>query len=493
MRLSIFRIWKRPKARQHSTLALGTLFIYLAFLPPGIYSIDGNSMLAVADSLVVRHNTTVPADLGILGRDNQTYSSWYPLQSLLSVPFVALGVLAAHVLHLPTHYVEALLAQILPALCTVATIPFVYLIAKALGGTELGAWLAALTYAFGTIAMVYAREFFAEPLLALLIAAAFYLFLEGNAWLAAALTALAVLAKPTGIIVGLVLSAYLVIKRRSWHATVPAIGSGFGLATYFLYNYYRFGNPFIFGQPWNRFSFWAIPQGVAGLLISPGAGLIWFCPCVILVFVGLARTARRLEALAIMANFSGFVALHSCWQDWSGGWSWGPRYLLPALPGLVALTGVLQGKWQKTLAVLAVTGFLMSAPTLISFYERYYAEANELGITNVELMWLPIDSPLLHAWPAAARQVNDASGQDVRELFRERGAPATTIASSRALRIVAVWWWVLPIVHIPWLMGAGVSIVLVMFGIWLIISAYPRPYSIGEVAQGPAPQPDSTF
>jgi hypothetical protein len=69
-------------------LALGTGLIYLAFLPPGIYSIDGNSMLAVAESIVTRHNLTVPTGLGIPGRDGQTYSSWYPLQSLLSVPAV---------------------------------------------------------------------------------------------------------------------------------------------------------------------------------------------------------------------------------------------------------------------------------------------------------------------------------------------------------------------------------------------------------------------
>ena len=47
----------------------GTWLIYLAFLPPGIYSIDGYSMLAVADSIVTRHNVAVPAGLGIPGKD----------------------------------------------------------------------------------------------------------------------------------------------------------------------------------------------------------------------------------------------------------------------------------------------------------------------------------------------------------------------------------------------------------------------------------------
>jgi len=47
---------------------LGTWFIYIAFLSPGIYSIDGYSMLAVADSLVTHHNVSVPEDWGFTAK-----------------------------------------------------------------------------------------------------------------------------------------------------------------------------------------------------------------------------------------------------------------------------------------------------------------------------------------------------------------------------------------------------------------------------------------
>jgi hypothetical protein len=120
------------------------------------------------------------------------------------------------------------------------------------------------------------------------------------------------------------------------------------------------------------------------------------------------------------------------------------------------------------LAVLAFAGFLISAPTLVSFYERYLAEANEAGITNTELEWSVSRSPLLHAWPAAFRQIRDARSNDVRELFRERGVPSRTIANSRALRIVAVWWWVLPIIGVPRLVGFLVSLVLTTVGIRMV-------------------------
>jgi hypothetical protein len=457
-------------------LALGTGLIYLAFLPPGIYSIDGNSILAVAESIVTRHNLTVPVGLGIPGRNGQSYSSWYPLQSLFAVPFVMTASFASRLLHIPLHFVAAALAGVLPVVFTAATVALVALISLQLGSTLQAARRASLCFAAGTIAMVYARTFYADPLLSLLVAAGIYLvFVRSNhAILLASLVALlAVLAKPTGIFLAPALSTYLLLKKTPARLTLtPALGGGLGLVLYFLYNYARFANPLTFGQPW-IFSPSALPAGAAGLLLSPGRGLIWYCPAVLLAVPAFRKAwkTKPTEALLIISLFLGFLGLHSLYENWNGGWSWGPRYLLPALPGLMALTGLLEGKTVKALLYLSFLGFLVNAPTLISFYERYYAEANEQGISDSQLCWSPVRAPLLHGWGAASREITDARNQDVRELFHQRGTPSETIASSRALRIVAVWWWVLPIVHIPRSVGLVCSLTMVACGCWLLFRA----------------------
>ena len=450
-------------------LALGTFLIYIAFTPPGIYSVDGNSMLAVSDSLVTRHNVTVPEGLGIVGRNGATYSSWYPLQSFLAVPFVAIGIVSARALHLPVHYVEAMFALILPSILTGITVLLVYALGLRLGGDSRGAWLVAVIYGFGTIAFVYTREFLAEPLLGALATAAVYLTFEGNILGAAALAGAAVLAKPSGILIGPILSFYLLAKSRSWKNWMPVVGTAAGLGCYFLYNFYRFGNPLTFGQSWSRFSVRTIPAGVAGLLISPGEGVAWFCPCVLLVFVALRKSKKRLEVLTVLGLFMAFIGLHSYWGNWAGGWSWGPRLLLPALPALISTMAILQGLQRKILIALAAIGFLISAPNLAAFYTRYYAEAFAEGISDSDLMWRLGDSPLVHAWPAAIRQIADARNEDVRELFGERGKPAKTISTSRALRVVAIWWWVLPIVHIPKSAGILLSLALIIAGLSLML------------------------
>jgi len=466
-------------------LTLGIALIYLAFLPPGIYSLDGNGMLAVAESLVAYHSWAVPAELGLPGRGGQFFCKWYPLQSVLAVPLVAVATEAAPILRLPVHYLAAILSLVLPIIFTAVTAGLVGLISLHLGSSAAGARFAALAYAFGTIALAYARTFYAEPLLALLTAAAILAALASSPQqivYAALCSMLAVLAKPTGILVGLVIAAYLLAKTRSVKLSViPALGSFVGLLLYCGYNDMRFDHPLMFGQPWS-FRLQAIPEGFTGLLLSPGRGLIWYCPTMVFGVAAFlkAKKSNFLDALLPVTIFAGFLLLHSFWAFWSGGWSWGPRFLLPGIPGLAALLGVLDKEWRRGLVVLSVAGFLVNAPTLFAFYERYYAEENEQGVSERDTLWSFSRAPFLHAWPAATRQVQDARNFDVRDLMSQRGAsPASTISSSRALRIVAVWWWVLPVAHIPRMAGAGVSLLLLISGcIVLLRTCRPPPSSL---------------
>jgi hypothetical protein len=325
-------------------LAIGTGLIYLAFLPPGIYSIDGNSMLAVAESIVTRHSLTVPIGLGIPGQDGQIYSSWYPLQSLLSVPAVMAASGVSRLLHLPLHFVSGAFAGVMPAVFTAATVALVALISLQLGSTLEGARRAALCFA---AYLVFVRS-------------------KRTMLLAALVALFAVLAKPTGILLGPALSTYLLLKKTpTGLGLMPAAGGGFGLLFYFLYNLLRFGNPLTFGHPW-IFSLSALPQGFAGLLFSPGRGILWYSPAVLLAILGFrqARKTKPLEALLIAALFLGSLGPHSGLAYWHGGWSWGPRFLLPILPSLMALTGLLEGKAAKALLYLSFLGFLANPKTL---------------------------------------------------------------------------------------------------------------------------------
>lgn len=540
-------------------LGIGTGLIYLAFLAPAIWSIDGNAMLEVAISIVKNQNFRVSETTGALGVDGYYYSMWYPLLSILAVPLVALGLLISQRFNLPEVYMSGACALVLPPLFTALTTALLVLLAFRLGSDRQGACLAALSFAFGTIAIAYTREFYVEPLLALLTILSVYLaFGRSNiSVFGASLSAgLAILAKPSAIILGPLLSIYLLLKKRHWSVAItPLIGSVVFLLIYAFYNYIRFGNPLSFGQSWMSnvlsellasfvslrgiifliggllgspiylflkkrhwlvaitpliggiilvliYAFYNYIQfgnplslgqnsmfnvlseplaktassqkgmpligGLLGLLASPGRGVIWYSPCVILGLVGFryARKSKFLEALLIIVFSFHFLVINSgSW--WMGGWAWGPRYLLPIFPLLLSLAALLTKRWRLTLITLATIGFLINAPNLVSFYKRYYVNAFEqqIEVNSPQIIWSFEYAPFRQGWSLASEQINDAMQNDVRTVFKSIGKHQLRGALTR---IVPVWWWLLPIAGIPQWVGALIAVLMASFGLWAI-------------------------
>jgi hypothetical protein len=466
-------IWQATLA-----LSLGVGLIYLAFLKPGIWGFDGTDMFEVANSLVTKGNFTVSPGAGQLGRDGQYYSIRYPLLPIISTPFVAIGLFVGQLLHLPERYVASVCALLVPIILTAITTSLVVLIALRLGSNKQSAYLAALSYAFGSAAFVYAHQFFAEPLLSLLTSLSVYLALgktEKERAIASGLAGLAITAKPAGIVIGPVLAAYFFCKKYSWRTVIsPIAGTATGMLLYFGYNYLRFESFTKSGQNSSRFEFGGFIERFVGLIFSPGAGggLLWYCTPIILAAIAIYKLWKKkpIEALLVFGIFSGYWVLHSFWKF--GGWSWGPRFLIPTLPVLFAAIALLEKRWWKLLIILSIVGFLGNAPTLFSFYQRYYAEANDGGYLKKALsLWgHPTYAPIFNAWGAGLRQLADAFANDVSEVLKNAGTPpdGNKLASSDLLRIVAVWWWVLPAAGISVWVGAIFALFLILGGIWMI-------------------------
>lgn len=459
-------------------LSIGIALIYLAFLKPGIWDLDGNDMLNVSKSLVTEFDFSVPLGSGALGRDGQYYSIRYPLLPIIATPFVAVGLTLSHWLNIPTNSVVAIGASVLSVLLTAFTASLVALLALRLGSRPTGAYLAAICFALGTTALVYSRLFFAEPLLSFITASSLYLALGKTSREhagASILSGLALTAKPAGIVIGPVLSAYLLLKRYPLRNAIgPVLGTIMGFMLFMAYNYLRFGGLFSSGQNASKFTLDGMPERFVGLLLSPGAGggLIWYCPPTILAIIGFRKAlkSKPLEALAVVGIFCGYWLLHSFWEF--GGWNWGPRFLVPALPGLMALVALIEQRWWNWLMGLTVLGFLANAPTLVSYFQRYYAEAVDGGYLNraIALWDSPTYAPLFNAWGAAYRQVSSALSTDVRDVLGQVGEPppGDQMTDAKLLNIVAVWWWVLPAVGIPIWVGGLLAALLIGAGVWVL-------------------------
>ena len=76
------------------------------------------------------------------------------------------------------------------------------------------------------------------------------------------------------------------------------------------------------------------PSAFAKLLVSPYRGTFLFMPVLVCCFPGTARlwkTNRKLVICCLLAIL-GTLLLISSFNGWHGGWSAGPRYIIPALP-----------------------------------------------------------------------------------------------------------------------------------------------------------------
>jgi hypothetical protein len=146
-----------------------------------------------------------------------------------------------------------------------------------------------------------------------------------------------------------------------------------------LYNYACFNSPFIIAEQLkysdisliNRFST-PIWLGLFGLLFSPARGLIFYAPIVILGLFGVKSLYKqwRDEAVLFLLLILSILFLYSCWHDWGGGLSYGPRFLVIILPYFVlplAFSNLKVNFFTKWLfLILCVTGFFINLVPILT-------------------------------------------------------------------------------------------------------------------------------
>src|SRR4029453_2487339 len=134
-----------------------------------------------------------------------------------------------------------------------------------------------------------------------------------------------------GVVGGL--AALAVLSWRDRHKAVPlAFGICLGAlpwaALFLAYNAARWGSPFDTGYGESltmmRETLWA---GLMGLLLSPGKGLLWFSPGVLLGCIAVRGAWSRDRALVVLvvASTVPVVLFYARYLSWSGDYSWGPR------------------------------------------------------------------------------------------------------------------------------------------------------------------------
>lgn len=285
---------------------------------------------------------------------------------------------------------------LLNPLLTALTAALIYAICRWLGYTTLPSLVAALAYAFGSLAWPYSQTLYREPLVAFgwtLTVLALVIWMEEKrrgALVLAILLLLALITVKATAFVGLPLVlGSIVLYRYGWKRfLVVTVGlTILALLLFQLINLLRFGAS-VPGASLLLQVFTAdFYVRLYGLWLSPGKGLVFYMPAVLLGLAGLVRLRRTEPFLATLIALLalGVTALYATYAAWYGGLSWGPRFLIPVVPLLMIPVAEL---WRQ--ARRPVSRGLIVAVLLASV-------AVQLGAVSAH--WWPGFEPLYNTGP----------------------------------------------------------------------------------------------
>jgi hypothetical protein len=422
------------RAKGRRGLALSALlfltFFYFLLSTGRVRTMDEVSADFQAESLARHASTAIPEAVdakmfyGTFDRFGQPQSPYPPGQALALLPWYAAGQLAARFLPGAGAGTHDVISDFLltggSAFFSATTVALVLVIFLQQGIDPKISLAAAGILALATPVAAYSGWLFSEPLAtALLVGAACILFSEipetpipvWRALSSGALLGAAVWVRPTHVIAVPVFLAAVLLRnqKKQWSAAAAiAAGSGIGVLLLLLRNAYLHGSVFEFGYPVAAESGKALNTfqtplftGLLGFLLSPGKSIFLFSPPILLAMIGLPRLWRRDRGLAVVAAATPIVYLlfFATYTQWEGGYSYGPRYLVPALALLAlaigtALQNASRNLWRMAAGVFAAGFFVQALGTLTSFLEADVAGGYYDAQYNYRMGFSPLD---LHA------------------------------------------------------------------------------------------------
>jgi len=381
------------------------------------------------------------------GLHSRTYAQYTLGQTTAMIPLYLLGRRLAGLAHTD---------------CAAAVAPPIVLLTCKLLGPILGALLAVLFYAtarllayrrrvalalaallaFGTSLWPDVQSNLEHTMESLFLLAAAYAALrytatsavghrrsrEGRLWLVVMGLAagLVFVTRVAGVIALPLLAVYLLLLHRrrwprAWRRPLVRDLALFGLGALpavvvnAAYNAVRFGSPLLTNPPTKPDHSLGFPPwlGLPDLLISPGKGLLWYTPAVLLLVLAARPFWRRCPLPATLSAVicGGYLLFYSNVTYWHGDPAWGPRYLYATLPYLILPLGEMFGRWRTyRLPLRGVLVGVLAASLLVQFSAvsvSYWRSFHDVFATypdqvdhyswgfNLNYFWTPEQSPLL--------------------------------------------------------------------------------------------------
>lgn len=486
-----------------------TAFALFAAGTPRIENPGEQSRLELAVSLGLFGSLALDPVLDVYGtpfdrsvRDGNTYADKAPGLSLLGTPLVAtLGWLLPPApqgglpAYWPLRHLLVLLLVALPG----ALFPFVALRRSPLLAARRRAAVAAI-FALCTPLFTYGVVLLSHVPSGMLAVLSFVLLMRpgqkdpipptGAAFWGGVALAGAVTAEYPTALFGVVLFPALMLRRVPLRVLAGfALGFAVGIAPCLAYHQTAFGAPWATGYSFKADSWQAITHGKGmmgvsvpswerlwGVLLGARRGVLFYCPLLVVVPLGLWRMERdrRGSAQPFVALTVAYGLLGAGFVDWMAGWSAAARHLVPWMmlaifpvaAGIEHLSERPRGRWLLVpLVASSLVGTLLSLGLTPWFPEHYSAP---LGQLVLPMLRHGFAAPTLLASSDLAARPLALAGTAVFAVVATAGALASLVGDGRSR---------LPVAGV----GAAVPVVATMHIALLAATAAPLSYEEQQI------------
>jgi hypothetical protein len=369
-------------------------------------------------------------------------------------------------------------------LAAACTIGFAFLLALRLSGSVRRSIGAAALLGFGTLLWPYSKFGFNAALTACALAAGVHGIAAagmtrrcGPAVAGGCGLAVALLTRHEMTIAAAICLAWLwwlERKHTHWRVFLAAAGPvALAVAASVALNWVRFGDPLWSGH---RPAFSG--AGFAGYLLSPAGALLLYSPPALAALALLPGIRRREPVpLLMLSTAVVLIVFYAALEDWLGTRSYGPRYLVPLLPLLVAplsLVGWPASRLRRALLVSACAlSVAIQLPAVLVDFSRAGIAAHmpPQPLRRFDWSWVPVVVNTRYAVDI----LRTPEAPDADSLLPPGDASAL---STRAPRSLDFWW--LYLYHFdvwPGWAAAAAGLLPLVAAVYLFNTLYPRTSS----------------
>jgi hypothetical protein len=372
-------------------------FFFSTFAPLGQVVSDTAYSVETAKSLFYRHTFSIEKTwelrFATLGRDGRYFSKFGLGYALSFLPHIAMSSLLSNFFHIDKKYIEQAIISFTNTFYAACIAVALFVLFSALGYRKRQSLITVALISAASILLPYSKIIQSETMttffiiLFLIMVAYDQQLMPKSGFTLGMICSVLYFIKPANLVVGLVIVIYVIVRFWGKRATVSGLTAFFSAAilpgiVLLYFNWYRFGSIVAFGYGDQQYLFSTpIVHGLAGFLNSPSKSIFLFSPLALFCLLGFNRffSKHRSVAFCIAAIGILFLFLYARWFDWKGGWSWGPRLIVPGIIILhiVLIEFVDRKKFKKIFLIPFVAIILFSVSiqflgSMVSYQQVHY-------------------------------------------------------------------------------------------------------------------------